>query len=115
MEKCDNCGRQIGNLETPATWKDHVVCQACAITLKAGPAAIDYERHVSTKSRPRQNGYFPLKILGLCMALVGAPMAGLSYAVPDDNFTLFRIMLGAGTLLAVIGFLLYAAFRISRD
>ena len=28
-ETCANCGRQIGKLETPMVWKQHVVCQAC--------------------------------------------------------------------------------------
>ena len=28
-DKCENCGRSIGNLETPHVWQDHVVCADC--------------------------------------------------------------------------------------
>jgi hypothetical protein len=39
MEKCSNCGRVIGNLETPQIWQVHVVCPGCHITLAAADAA----------------------------------------------------------------------------
>jgi len=29
MEKCCNCGRDIGNLETPMIWRNVIVCEAC--------------------------------------------------------------------------------------
>jgi hypothetical protein len=29
QEKCENCGKLIGRLETPSIWKNHVVCEAC--------------------------------------------------------------------------------------
>jgi len=29
METCENCGRTIGNLETPAVWRERVVCAEC--------------------------------------------------------------------------------------
>jgi hypothetical protein len=29
MEKCENCGRVIGNLETPLLHQEHVVCAQC--------------------------------------------------------------------------------------
>jgi hypothetical protein len=29
QEKCENCGRIIGKLETPALWKNHIVCDDC--------------------------------------------------------------------------------------
>ncbi len=34
--KCENCSRMIGKLETPAVWKDHVVCMTCHKVLSAG-------------------------------------------------------------------------------
>ena len=40
MEKCDNCGAAIGDLETPHVWNNHVVCQTCHIKLNAGSAAV---------------------------------------------------------------------------
>lgn len=33
LETCENCGRVIGKLETPAIWQDHIVCNACHDTL----------------------------------------------------------------------------------
>lgn len=29
METCENCGRIIGNLETPHAWRERVVCAEC--------------------------------------------------------------------------------------
>jgi DNA-directed RNA polymerase subunit RPC12/RpoP len=29
MERCENCGGIVGNLETPYVWRDKVVCVAC--------------------------------------------------------------------------------------
>ena len=28
-DKCENCGRSIGKLETPHVWQDHIVCADC--------------------------------------------------------------------------------------
>jgi uncharacterized membrane protein/ribosomal protein L37AE/L43A len=36
--KCENCGRLIGKLETPAVWRDHIVCTGCRETLAQGAA-----------------------------------------------------------------------------
>jgi len=33
-DKCENCGRAIGRLETPQIWQEHVVCNQCAKTLR---------------------------------------------------------------------------------
>lgn len=35
MEVCKNCGRAIGNLETPHVYQGHIVCAACAAILDA--------------------------------------------------------------------------------
>ena len=32
-EKCENCGREIGKLETPQLWQEHIVCPTCAKAL----------------------------------------------------------------------------------
>ncbi len=37
-ESCENCGRQIGKLETPMLWQEHVVCGECHRRLSACPA-----------------------------------------------------------------------------
>ena len=34
--KCENCGRDIGKLEMPRLWQNHVVCAECASRLAAG-------------------------------------------------------------------------------
>jgi hypothetical protein len=39
MEKCANCDRVIGKLETPAVWRDEVVCAGCHEILAKQPAA----------------------------------------------------------------------------
>lgn len=36
QEKCENCGRAIGKLETPAIWKNHIVCDGCYEILGKG-------------------------------------------------------------------------------
>jgi hypothetical protein len=33
METCENCGRVIGNLESPHLWNENVVCAGCHVTL----------------------------------------------------------------------------------
>lgn len=38
MEICENCGRAIGNLETPTLWRDRVVCGECHKRLKGSEA-----------------------------------------------------------------------------
>ena len=36
LEVCENCGRQIGKLETPMVWKERVVCGKCHKVLRGG-------------------------------------------------------------------------------
>ena len=36
-EVCENCGRQIGKLETPMAWREHVACQECYTRLSLNP------------------------------------------------------------------------------
>jgi hypothetical protein len=38
-DKCANCGRAIGKLETPHVWKDAVVCGACRKILEQAEPA----------------------------------------------------------------------------
>ena len=38
METCENCHRQIGDLETPCVLNDHVVCRECWERLNHNPA-----------------------------------------------------------------------------
>jgi hypothetical protein len=35
LEKCSNCDRAIGRLETPQVWKESVVCAECHARLEA--------------------------------------------------------------------------------
>lgn len=44
METCENCGKKIGNLETPKVFQDHIVCGEC--WEKLSPREIDYESAV---------------------------------------------------------------------
>lgn len=34
IELCENCGKKIGNLETPQVFNDHIVCPDCAGKLR---------------------------------------------------------------------------------
>lgn len=61
MDTCANCGGQIGKIETPFVFDDHVVCAACWKKLRDAqaasiPVAIPYEssapRSVVTVSHP---------------------------------------------------------------
>ena len=40
LEVCENCGRQMGKLETPMIWQEHVVCLVChtRLTSRLGAA-----------------------------------------------------------------------------
>jgi hypothetical protein len=38
IETCENCGTEIGKLETPFIWIDHVVCATCYARLDESPA-----------------------------------------------------------------------------
>lgn len=39
LETCANCHRNIGSLETPQIYADHVVCSGCYARLSAKPPA----------------------------------------------------------------------------
>lgn len=41
MEKCENCGREIGTLETAHVWREQVVCGSCrgALAVEDAPIA----------------------------------------------------------------------------
>lgn len=67
MEKCENCGRDIGNLETPYVVNDHIVCVECHAKLnviqlpepirkETEPVVVDVERIPAQRSRPRRRG-----------------------------------------------------------
>lgn len=40
METCENCGRAIGQLETPFIWRESVVCAECHARLSPAGAKI---------------------------------------------------------------------------
>jgi hypothetical protein len=45
-ERCENCGREIGKLETPMLWNDRIVCVKCRIALA--------EAYVASQAHPLQ-------------------------------------------------------------
>jgi hypothetical protein len=87
MDKCENCGRVIGRLETPQLHDDHIVCVECKERLlKASRASTEPVReiHVETPRAGAQDDpvWKNMKWLGLGMFALGrwprqaAPAAG---------------------------------------
>jgi hypothetical protein len=66
LETCANCGRTIGNLETPHLHQEHVVCPECYARL-AVPAA---------SAASKQRAVPHKKINGLLIAVIVATIAG---------------------------------------
>jgi uncharacterized membrane protein YidH (DUF202 family) len=73
-EKCANCGRQIGELETPQIWRDNVVCSLCRIQLEAGAAPQASPPTPAVATAPRRDWRLRLGIYG--GGLVAAAGAG---------------------------------------
>jgi hypothetical protein len=57
MNVCENCGRQIGNLETPNVWRGSVVCLECCQrlqgTISLAPPAIQDPLEALAQALPR--------------------------------------------------------------
>ena len=73
-EKCANCGRQIGELETPQIWRDNVVCSLWRIQLEAGsPPPASPRPPAAVAAAPRRDWRLRLGIYGGgLVAAVGA-------------------------------------------
>ena len=59
-ETCENCGRQIGNLETPHVFRGHVVCADCDAKLRSDdstptPTMVDSTRREAGEERVLYN------------------------------------------------------------
>lgn len=89
MERCANCERQIGNLETPHVWNDRSVCPECFVRLESStsqpndvdaPAAHN-DRHLSTANS------VSLNILGCCgvIFLIFLIVGGILFAVQTSK------------------------------
>jgi len=57
LEKCENCGRTIGKLETPNLWDNHVVCAKCYETLSKAPASAPPIVIEDENFAPQKNSY----------------------------------------------------------
>lgn len=115
MYACANCGRTIGNLETPYLHNEQVVCGECAARLSS--PAIDYEtparqpsarRRVQTieKTGKAWKLLMLLSVLGMIAAVVMVAVAAQSKSTgPNAGVTI-------GILLFVAGFIGYIVARI---
>lgn len=70
MEKCENCGGIIGDLETPFVSKGHVVCASCYGRLEPIPAPSINRQNV-TATTDAVAGRVILIIIAAIVALVG--------------------------------------------
>jgi hypothetical protein len=76
MEKCTNCERDIGNLETPWVFKSNIVCRRCYELLSGGSSA-----KKTTQTPPAQkeivtiqktSKYYKLcQVAGVIMLVIG--------------------------------------------
>ena len=70
-ETCENCGRTIGNLETPHVHDGHIVCAACAKTLTANqPAPVSYASPVIVNSQQAATSVSGFGIASLVLGIL---------------------------------------------
>jgi hypothetical protein len=90
MEKCQNCERPIGNLETPMLWEDAVVCAECHSKLSTKPSRPSELRSigrdcVACNTKLDDGEGYPWGdgiICGSCMSLARKPSGGPRYTAP---------------------------------
>ena len=87
MDKCENCGRAIGALETPSLWDDHVVCVQCRGDLSksrqhdAKQQAVAYAR--ATVPSPPPPPPDPMQQLAAAARQAPARPAALTLGLPQ--------------------------------
>ena len=89
MDTCQNCGRMIGNLETPYLWGESVVCVGCLNVLSCSPpvAAVPSEPAFFCPSCHSQN----------------VASARFAYEAGKSNATFLGVGLGGGDGILVGG------------
>ncbi|HWB53907.1 MAG TPA: hypothetical protein VG722_06930 [Tepidisphaeraceae bacterium] len=106
METCANCGTNIGALETPYIWQDHIVCRKCYGALQ--PTALNYQPPpppVWPTTPVSEKGTSGFGIAALVLGLMAIPVAWIPFigmvAIP---IALVGLFLGAtGILISAIG------------
>lgn len=83
METCENCGRQIGNLETPHLWQGKIVCIGCANTLAQSSHS---PTGLHAMPAPREGEYTALglnsKKTAVAVSVVGAFLSPALVGIP---------------------------------
>lgn len=97
MEKCDNCGSVIGNLETPHVWNSRIVCGSCHGRLSQAVPVLPVNYAVASNSRSGIR-------IPMLISAIGNIIVGLVWLT-----TCFGIILTVPmVLLCIFEFLLYA-------
>lgn len=95
MEKCANCERAIGNLETPHVHEGHVVCEQCAVSLGSRPASGDIAKAPPADARHQQASMKSAgKVLITIAVVCGALMFATSAMEAENNY---RISIAGGS------------------
>ncbi len=110
VEKCDNCGRELGRLENDI-YQEHRVCRPCWVRLSAGGAA------PPTAPAPVPAGPSGGTVVqGYARALLA-----LVVGIPAAMYGMEALMRGAlvagvlaGFVLALSVYLIYSAIKMSR-
>ena len=113
MEKCSNCSRLIGNLETPYVYQNNVVCSKCSdilqppvISTVAAPIGssllIDRTKATSTCPRCPACGYTGImkrkskgSVIIMIFLLLLWILPGLIYAILNNGYQFVCPMCGA--------------------
>jgi hypothetical protein len=100
MEKCANCGRKIGELETPHLWRERVVCGQCVAIVRR--AELDYASPPAAEQPP------PLGVpLGSSSNLFTQTVLGQTLRGASSTGDLLRTVVAAALVLAGIGMVFY--------
>jgi hypothetical protein len=86
MEQCSNCGRVIGNLETPNIWQQHVVCAECHERLAATSAAAQaplVSQKIANSARRNKSALRPIRRVLQLISLAGA--ATFTYGIIEAH------------------------------
>jgi uncharacterized membrane-anchored protein len=119
MENCQNCGRPIGNLETPHVFQEHIVCPTCYERLKptiayASPAPAERSPHTQTVEMTDKNWKFK-QLMGsvILMPSLFVLIVGILSTKAAQNPTpagMVALVGGAVGLVAGLGLYCYGRF-----
>jgi hypothetical protein len=114
MKTCENCGRTIGNLETPCFHQNHAVCAECQQQLQRqdavkAPPLVPPSPAGQAKVRKKKQIFTAMSCLGTVLLLMGLLME--SQAAEDFHLQttgeiggIMAFIGGAGLIGGILGF-----------